>query len=102
MNVRPYEAHGGVDSPAAWLRLVVAMAISTIGGVGMWSIMVALPTVQAGFGVSRAGASLTMRVKLAPFTDFTMNGTMDSTGRRVNGNLQGSGFTGESFTMTKQ
>jgi hypothetical protein len=43
-----------------------------------------------------------MRVKLAPFTDFTMNGTMDSTGRRVNGNLQGSGFTGESFTMTKQ
>jgi hypothetical protein len=49
-----------------------------------------------------AGASLTMRVKLAPFTDFTMNGTMDSTGRRVNGNLQGSGFTGESFTMTKQ
>lgn len=49
-----------------------------------------------------AGAALTVRVKLAPFTDFTMNGTMDSTGRRVNGNLHGSGFTGESFTLTKQ
>ena len=49
-----------------------------------------------------AGATLTMRVKLAPFTDFTMTGTMDSTGRRVNGSLQGSGFSGESFTMTKQ
>ncbi|HTI37754.1 MAG TPA: PKD domain-containing protein [Vicinamibacterales bacterium] len=49
-----------------------------------------------------AGAALTMRVKLAPFTDFTMNGVMDTTGRRVNGSLQGSGFTGESFTMTKQ
>ena len=49
-----------------------------------------------------AGAVLSMRVKLAPFTDFNMTGTMDATGRRVNGNLQGSGFTGESFTLTKQ
>ena len=49
-----------------------------------------------------AGATLSMRVKLAPFTDFNMNGTMDGTGRRVNGSLQGSGFTGESFTLTKQ
>jgi hypothetical protein len=40
--------------------------------------------------------------KLAPFTDFTMTGTMESSGRTVNGSLQGSGFTGESFTMVKQ
>src|SRR5262245_65019769 len=57
MIVRTVE-HGGVDSPAAWFRLVVAMVLSTIGGVGMWSIMVALPTIQADFGVSRADASL--------------------------------------------
>jgi MFS family permease len=38
--------------------LVVAMTISTIGGVGMWSIMVALPPIRADFGVSRADASL--------------------------------------------
>ena len=47
-----------IDSPAAWLRLGVAVAISTIGGVGMWSIMVALPAIQAEFGVSRADATL--------------------------------------------
>src|SRR5690349_23220061 len=39
-------------------RSVVAMVLSTIGGVGMWSIMVALPTIQTDFGVSRANASL--------------------------------------------
>jgi hypothetical protein len=42
-----------IDSPSAWLRLGVAAALSTIGGVGMWSIMVALPAIQAEFGVSR-------------------------------------------------
>src|SRR6266568_4086888 len=46
------------DSPAAWLRLAAAVAIGTIGGVGMWSVVVALPAVQAEFGVARADASL--------------------------------------------
>jgi MFS family permease len=58
MNVPTDETYAVVDSPAAWLRLLVAMTLSTIGGVGMWSIMVALPTIQADFGVSRANASL--------------------------------------------
>jgi hypothetical protein len=48
-----------------------------------------------------AAAQLTMRVKIAPFTDFNMNGTMDSTGRVVSGSLQGSGFSGQPFTMVK-
>jgi hypothetical protein len=48
-----------------------------------------------------AGATLTMRVKVGAFTDFNMNGRMDETGRRVNGSLQGSGFNGQPFTMTK-
>ena len=42
------------------------MLLSTIGGVGMWSVVVVLPTVQAEFGVDRAGASF-------PFT-LTMMG----------------------------
>jgi MFS family permease len=46
------------ESPYAWFRLAVAMLISSIGGVGMWSVVVALPQVQAEFGVDRAGASL--------------------------------------------
>ena len=49
---------GEVESAAAWLRLIVTLALSTIGGVGMWSVVVALPAVQAEFGVARADASL--------------------------------------------
>jgi MFS family permease len=48
----------GVDSPYAWWRLAVAVTLSTIGGVGMWSVVVALPAMQADFGVDRAAASL--------------------------------------------
>ena len=49
---------GTVDSTYAWTRLVLALVLSTIGGVGMWSVVVALPPVQAEFGVARADASL--------------------------------------------
>ena len=47
-----------IDSPRAWLRLGATMLLSTIGGVGMWSVVVALPAVQSEFGVPRAQASL--------------------------------------------
>jgi MFS family permease len=40
------------------MRLVVTLTLSTIGGVGMWSVVVALPAVQTEFGVARADASL--------------------------------------------
>jgi MFS family permease len=56
----------GVESAYAWRRLATALAISTIGGVGMWSFIVALPAVQSAFAVDRAQASL-------PFT-FAMLG----------------------------
>ncbi len=49
---------GEIDSPYAWLRLGAALLICTIGGVGMWSEVVALPSIQAAFGVGRAAASL--------------------------------------------
>src|SRR6516165_4002511 len=44
------------DSAQAWLRLVVLL--STIGGVGMWSVVVALPAVQSDFGIPRGEAAL--------------------------------------------
>ncbi|HEX2554419.1 MAG TPA: MFS transporter [Microvirga sp.] len=50
--------HSQVDSPAAWARLGLAVLLSTIGGVGMWSVVVVLPAVEAEFGAARAGASL--------------------------------------------
>ena len=48
----------GVDSTHAWIRLAVALVLGTIGGVGMWSFVVALPSVQAEFGILRNEASL--------------------------------------------
>ena len=45
--------HAGVESPFAWLRLVAAVVLSTIGSVGMWSVPVVLPAVQAEFAVAR-------------------------------------------------
>ena len=49
---------GLVDSNYAWARLGVALVACTIGGVGFWSVVVALPAVQAEFGVDRGAASL--------------------------------------------
>jgi MFS family permease len=58
MRLTGRRAVGEVDSVYAWLRLLVVVFISTIGGVGMWSIAVVLPTLQADFGVTRADISL--------------------------------------------
>ena len=50
--------HPDIDGGFAWFRLAAGLALGTIGGVGMWSFAVALPAVQAEFGVSRGSASL--------------------------------------------
>lgn len=57
MRGAPHAGHG-VDSRYAWMRLVAAVLLSTLGGVGLWSIVVALPAVQAEFGTARADAAL--------------------------------------------
>ena len=51
-------ARGTPESTYAWTRLFAALVLSGIGGVGMWSVIVALPAVQAEFGVARSAASL--------------------------------------------
>jgi MFS family permease len=56
-----------IDSPAAWWRLVASLAIATLGGVGMWSVVVALPAVQAEFGVDRGSASLPYTLTMVGF-----------------------------------
>jgi MFS family permease len=60
-------AGADIDSRYAWLRLALAVLLSTIGGVGMWSVVVALPTVQAEFGVTRAEASLPYTLAMLGF-----------------------------------
>ncbi len=47
-----------IDGAYAWTRLAIGTVLGTIGGVGMWAVIVVLPAVQAEFGVDRADASL--------------------------------------------
>ncbi len=56
-----------IESAYAWTRLAVALAIGTIGSVGMWSFVVALPAVQADFGVARGDASLPFALTMIGF-----------------------------------
>lgn len=56
-----------VDSSYAWFRLAVSMLISTIGGVGMWSVVVSLPAVQADFGIARGAASVPFTLTMIGF-----------------------------------
>lgn len=56
-----------VDDVHAWLRLLRATALATIGGVGMWSVVVSLPAVETEFGAGRAGASLPYTVAMLGF-----------------------------------
>ncbi|MDX2204724.1 MAG: MFS transporter [Hyphomicrobiaceae bacterium] len=60
-------ADASPESPYAWLRLAVSVLLSSIGSVGMWSVVVALPAVQAEFASARAGASLPYTLAMVGF-----------------------------------
>lgn len=66
MNAGNAASSSPLDSTYSWFRLSIALLIGTTGSVGMWTVVVVLPTVQAEFGTPRADASL-------PFM-FTMMG----------------------------
>ena len=55
------------DSRRAWVRLGVAVLIGSLGSVGMWSVVVALPAVQSEFGVTRGTASLAYTLVMLGF-----------------------------------
>jgi MFS family permease len=55
------------DSVDAWRRLLVSLVLMTIGGSGMYAVVVVLPSVQAEFGVERAGASLPYTMTMIGF-----------------------------------
>jgi MFS family permease len=63
----PDRAESPADSAAAWLRLAVVVLLATIGGIGMWSFVVALPAIQAEFGIARADASLPFTMQMIGF-----------------------------------
>jgi len=56
-----------VDSTYAWIRLSVALVLGTIGSAGMWSYVVALPPVQADFGIDRGAASVPYTMAMMGF-----------------------------------
>ena len=57
----------GAESAYAWLRLVICVLLSTVGGISLWSVVVVLPAVQAEFGVDRATASLPYTLTMIGF-----------------------------------
>jgi MFS family permease len=57
----------GIDSAYAWRRLAASVALSTIGGIGMWCLAVALPAVQADLGISRADISFAYSLNMLGF-----------------------------------
>jgi MFS family permease len=61
---RPF---GRPDTPYAWLRLGIALLLGSFGSVGMWSVVVALPVIQADFGIDRADASLPYTLAMVGF-----------------------------------
>ena len=56
-----------MDSGYSWARLLAALALGTIGGVGMWSVVVVLPTIEKEFGLSRSEASLSYTLAMLGF-----------------------------------
>lgn len=63
----PAAGNAVVDSSHAWIRLAVSTLLSTVGGVGMWAVVVVLPAVQAEFGVDRADAALPYTATMVGF-----------------------------------
>ena len=55
------------DSGQAWVRLALAVVTGSIGSVGMWSVVVVLPVVQAEFGATRGAVSLAFTLTMLGF-----------------------------------
>ncbi len=63
----------GYDSRYAWGRLAAGLTIAIIGGIGLWTPVVVLPTIEAEFGLGRGGASLPYT---ATMIGFAMGGVL--------------------------
>ena len=56
-----------LDSRASWLRLALTLLIAAFGNVGMWSIILLLPEIEASFGLSRVMTTLTFVATMLGF-----------------------------------
>ena len=55
------------DSRYAWFRLLISLVLAIVGGIGLWLVVVVIPTIQTEFGIDRAGASLPYTVTFIGF-----------------------------------
>ena len=71
-----------LDSRASWMRLGLSLLISLIGNVGMWSIIVIMPAMQAEFGVDRADAAIPYTLTMIGFAagNFVIGRAVDRFG----------------------
>ena len=74
-----------IDGARAWLRVVVSLALATIGGIGLWSVVVVLPAIEAEFDVDRGTASVSYMVNMLGFASggLIMGRLADRFGVRV-------------------
>src|SRR5712691_9656217 len=67
MNDNKTSSRGEAESLYACVRLGAALLLMTIGGAAMYGVVVALPALQAEFGVTRADASLPYTLTMIGF-----------------------------------
>jgi MFS family permease len=82
MAPSPCGTTADIDGRRAWRRLLACVALATVGSVGLWSIVVVLPAVQAEFGVTRGDASLPYTLTMLGFAagNVLLGRIMDRTG----------------------
>lgn len=73
------------DSRYSWFRLAISLILGVFGSIGLWLAVVVLPTIQAEFGVDRAGASLPYTATFIGFAfgGFVMGRMADRSGVTV-------------------
>lgn len=64
-NVRAMNSE--TDSRYSWFRLGITLLIAMVGNVGIWAIVIVLPSIQSDFGVDRAGVSMAYTLTMIGF-----------------------------------
>jgi MFS family permease len=70
------------DSAYSWARLGISLALSVVGSIGMWAVIVVLPAMQTDFGTGRAAASIPYTACMAGFAigNFALGRAVDRWG----------------------
>jgi PKD repeat protein len=95
----------GIVTINAGQTAVATMNLTQAGGTVVGTMVLAGfdgRTDPAQPGRIDASGQVELRMKVDPFSDFTMRGTMDATGTRITGAVFGSGFNGQPFSFDRQ